>query len=155
MRSIFYVFSLVANIFMLGNSTEVNVGPSYATHLTNLDLEESCNLLKLQEDCNANSECSWCVSGAVKSSCHSLENASRLPPSIFICNGLKNEDVSIESMDFYDDLFGSNDVTIEYKPVEQNLGLEWHPRWVDFLHFIETFNKKYLDSELEQRFTKN
>lgn len=151
MRSIFYVFSLIANIFTLGNSAEiVNTEPSYATHLTNLDLEESCNLLKLQEDCNANSECSWCVSGAVKSSCHSHENASRLPPSIFVCDGLKIEDVSI---DFYDDLFGSNGLAVEYNEPVEKVGVEWHPRWVDFLHFIETFNKKYLDNELETRFT--
>jgi hypothetical protein len=149
MRGIFYVFSLVANIFILGNSTELNVEPSYATHLTSLDLEEICNS-KLQEDCNADSECRWCVSGAVKSSCHSLENALRLPSSIFVCDGLKSENVS---MKFYDDFFGSNGVAVEYNLIEENIRLELHPRWVDFLHFIEMFNKKYLDSELEQRFT--
>lgn len=149
MRSIFYVFSLVANIFMLGNSSKLV--SSYDTRLTNLDLEETCNLLKLQEDCNVNSECSWCVSGAIKSSCHSLENASRLPPSIFVCYGLMCQDVSTI---FYNELFGSNSVTVEYtEHVEENVGLEWHPRWVDFLQFIETFNKKYNDNELEHKFT--
>jgi len=150
MRSIFYVFSLLANVFALGNSTELS--PSYTTHLTNLDLEESCNLLNSHEDCNTNPECSWCSSGAVKSSCHSLENASRLPASIFKCDNLKVEDLS--ETDFYDDLFGSNGVSLSEAVVsEENLGVEWHPRWVDFLHFIEVFNKKYNDNELEHRFT--
>lgn len=161
MRSVFYVFSLVANILILGNSAElVGNEPSYATHLTNLDLEESCNLLKSKEDCNANTECSWCLSGAVKSSCHSTENASRLPPSIFVCDGLKTEELSISNVDddliyfdtpvnFYDDLFGSNGVEVS----EEKMALEWHPKWVDFLHYIESFNKKYNDNELEGRFT--
>lgn len=149
MRSIFYVFSLVANILMLGNSAELlGSESSYTTHLTNLDLEESCNLLKLKEDCNGNTECSWCLSGAVKSSCHSLENASRLPPSIFVCDGLKKDEINV-SADFYDDLFGSNVVEEVFE--EKNV-LQWHPKWVDFLHFIETFNKKYNDNELEGRF---
>lgn len=166
MRSVFYVFSLLANILMLGNSVEfVENKPSYTTHLTNLDLEESCNLLKSKEDCNANSECSWCLSGAVKSSCHCTEYASRLPPSIFICDGLKTEELSITNVDegalyfeppvnFYDDLFVPDEVDTEVQNVyEEKMGLEWHPRWVDFLKFIETFNKKYNDNELERRFT--
>lgn len=153
MRSIFYVFSLVANILMLGNSVELaNAVPSYSTYLTNLDLEENCNLLKVQEHCNANSECSWCVSGAVKSSCHSLENASRLPSSIFSCDTLKVDELNSES-NFYDDLFGSDSVDVLYEESNESVGLKWHPKWVDFLHFIETFNKKYNDNELEHRFT--
>ena len=137
MRSIFLIFSLVLNTLAFTNA-EVS---TYETHLTNLDLEETCNLLKSEDDCLTNDNCSWCSSGAVKSSCHSTENASKLPPSIFNCNELKLEEV--ESETFYDDYLDSR----------TSVGLEWHPRWVDFLKFIETFNKKYSDNELERRFT--
>lgn len=152
MRSVFYVFSLFVNILMVGNSAElVDSEPSYSTHLTNLDLEESCNLLKSNQECNGNSECSWCLSGAVKSSCHSIENASRLPPSIFVCDSLKREEMSTTSEnenEFYDDLFDSNDfIDVEYEE------LKWHPKWADFLHYIESFNKKYNTDDLERRFT--
>jgi len=161
MRSIFYVFSLISNIFVFGKSTEFVDNTSYTTHLTNLDLEEQCNVFKSHEECNTNIQCSWCLSGAVKSSCHSLENASKLPPSIFVCDGLKTEDGNVDGMEFYDDYLNFNSVEVLNDNVDDlhmidneknTIELQWHPRWVDFLHFIETFNKKYNDNELETRF---
>lgn len=108
---------------------------SYDTHLTNLDIEETCNIFKTENDCHTSLECSWCSSGAVKSQCHSLENASKLPVSIFSCNGVVGNELE-DDVGFFDDY----------------LTLQWHPKWVDFLNFIETFDKKYNENDLETRF---
>jgi len=144
MRGILYLFSLVANVFVIGSNAESvyeTVYPndlSYETHLTDLDLEETCNVLKNEHECYSNNKCSWCISGAVKSQCHSLENAERLPQSIFHCNGLSSySDVG----SFIDDYISDNFVS-----------LEWHPRWVDFLDFIKCFNKEYNVNDIESRF---
>jgi len=32
--------------------------------------------------------CSWCTSFAVKAACNSIEDAEKLPPTIFVCNNL-------------------------------------------------------------------
>lgn len=112
-----------------------------------LDVEETCNSLVTELDCHTDLNCSWCMSGAVKSQCHSLENASKLPSSIFLCEGGRDEfgnryqnylnELNNEGDGFYDDY----------------LSLQWHPRWVDFLNFIESFNKKYNENEIEIRFS--
>ena len=121
---------------------------TYETHLSsNMDVEESCNQLLTHDECHTNTKCSWCSSGAVKSVCHSLENAENLPSSIFLCDGLDRLDMldtlSVDEFDEYDEIISEQDY---------NLSLSWHPRWVDFLNFIETFNKKYNETEIELRF---
>lgn len=148
MRSIIFLFSLLSNIFIVCNSdATLSNNLSYETHLTNLDVEEACNVLS-ENDCHSNDECSWCSSGAVKSQCHSLENASRLPSSIFLCSELNQEKKDVVEADFYDDLFGGVDAIEGVKYVE----FDWHPRWVDFVEFIQSFNKKYNTNEIEKRF---
>lgn len=135
--TISYLFSLCINALSNTGSFSVNSNEitSYDTHLTNLDIEETCNLFKTEEFCHTNSDCSWCSSGAVKSQCHSLENANKLPATIFSCNK-GNELNMIHETAFFDDY----------------LSLQWHPKWVDFLNFIETFNKKYNENDIETKF---
>ena len=43
-------------------------------------------------ECDANDACSWCKSAAVKSSCHTLEDAKKLPPGVFICDKVGADD---------------------------------------------------------------
>jgi hypothetical protein len=38
-----------------------------------------------QDACNAVAECRWCICHALPSSCHTLEQAKKLPPSVFDC----------------------------------------------------------------------
>ena len=49
-------------------------------------LEGKCEAYSSQSACDAVADCSWCESAAVPSSCHSLEDAKTLPPSIFGCD---------------------------------------------------------------------
>jgi len=51
------------------------------------DDEETCNA-HAESDCHADTKCSWCLSAAVKASCHSVENAKKLPAAIFSCDNL-------------------------------------------------------------------
>ena len=55
------------------------------------DVEDTCNALSSDSACEANSECSWCTSGAVSDACHSKENAAALPAAVFACSGLGAE----------------------------------------------------------------
>ena len=53
------------------------------------DDEDFCNALTSDSACNAYStKCSWCLSAAVKPSCHSIENAKALPSAVFQCSNL-------------------------------------------------------------------
>lgn len=45
-----------------------------------------CTALTSQSSCDAIDACSWCKSAAVKSSCHTIDDAKALPPSIFACD---------------------------------------------------------------------
>jgi hypothetical protein len=62
------------------------------------DVEDDCFGLTSSTACQASPLCSWCVSSAVKSACHSTENAAALPASIFACSAGLEEG-------FYDDYF--------------------------------------------------
>ena len=56
-----------------------------ALALVTADKEAVCS--KLSSDaCYSEDGCSWCTAGAVPSSCHSSENAARLPPAVFQCS---------------------------------------------------------------------
>jgi hypothetical protein len=46
-----------------------------------------------QNSCDSVADCTWCKSAAVKSSCNSIEDAKSLPPSIFSCDKLQEEEV--------------------------------------------------------------
>lgn len=127
------------------------------------DVELSCSSLQTFDECVSNEECSWCITGAVKSSCHSIENANKLPSSIFNCNKLnidgrkiQTESVNIdtEMMKFYDDVFYNVDFeeNNDNKDNKNEEDIEEHARWNDFLKYIETFDKQYLPSELTFRF---
>lgn len=48
------------------------------------DIEATCNSKKGTE-CSNDIGCSWCTAGAVPSSCHSIENAHKLPAGVFDC----------------------------------------------------------------------
>jgi len=110
------------------------------------DTEQSCSFLKTQEDCDLNKECSWCLSGAVKSSCHSIENANRLPSSIFNCNKLNIDEIDTNNL--YDDILD----ILNYEEIGLDADVLYHPLWNDFLIYTETFNKQYLPSEITSRF---
>jgi len=59
--------------------------------------ETNCHTdIKDEATCNAASECVWCSSGAIPSSCYSKDQASRLPPGVFVCGQslVDNSDVS-------------------------------------------------------------
>jgi len=130
-----YLFSLCINAFVSSTSNIDGFVSNEVDLTTSFDIEETCNVFKTQNECHTNSNCSWCISGAVKSQCHSLENANKLPSSIFSCNRVIGNDVG-DDVGFFDDY----------------LSVQWHPRWVDFLNYIETFNKKYNENDLETRF---
>lgn len=46
------------------------------------DIERTC-IAKEQTECSNDIGCSWCEAGAVPSTCHSLDNAHRLPATVF------------------------------------------------------------------------
>lgn len=50
------------------------------------DDEATCNAHADDKSCNADGPCSWCVSSAVKSACHSTVNAKTLPSAVFDCS---------------------------------------------------------------------
>jgi len=52
------------------------------------DDEDTCHALGGADACNANKKCSWCISAAVASACHSVENAKRLPSAVFQCSNI-------------------------------------------------------------------
>jgi len=51
----------------------------------------ACSAFTSQSTCDANADCTWCRSAAVKSSCQTLEDAQKLPPSIFACDAKNDE----------------------------------------------------------------
>jgi hypothetical protein len=55
------------------------------------DTEEDCNKLSADDSCHSDKKCSWCKSAAVKSSCHSIENAKALPAAVFQCDNLSTD----------------------------------------------------------------
>jgi len=56
--------------------------------------DSSCDSYSSQNSCDAVADCTWCKSAAVKSSCNSIEAAKSLPPSIFACDKLQDEEES-------------------------------------------------------------
>jgi len=46
----------------------------------------TCGALSSSGDCNADESCTWCVAGAVPSSCYPTSMASRLPEGVFQCS---------------------------------------------------------------------
>ena len=43
---------------------------------------------KDQKHCDADAKCSWCDAGAVPPQCHTIDDAKKLPPTIFYCDKL-------------------------------------------------------------------
>jgi len=59
-------------------------------------LQDTCEYSSADE-CNANaSECSWCISAAVKPACRTIDMAKKLPASIFQCSNLSEEEEIVE-----------------------------------------------------------
>jgi len=61
---------------------------TYATRSSTFLLassDASCRTDASPETCNANPECTWCVSYAIPSGCYSLDQAKQLPPGVFQC----------------------------------------------------------------------
>jgi len=56
------------------------------------DDEAVCNVLGDEDSCNAKAPCSWCKAAAVKSACHSITNAKKLPPAVFGCSKIDAEE---------------------------------------------------------------
>lgn len=50
--------------------------------------DDACKLLSDEKGCDANTDCTWCISHAVKSACFNKTMADFLPPSIFACDSL-------------------------------------------------------------------
>lgn len=48
--------------------------------------ESDCNALTDPSSCKGLSGCSWCISGAVSSTCHTTANAAKLPVGVFTCS---------------------------------------------------------------------
>merc|ERR1719411_144592 len=42
-----------------------------------------------QSQCDADSSCTWCKSGAVASACYNKDDARSLPPAVFVCDGIQ------------------------------------------------------------------
>jgi len=73
------------------------------------DDEETCSTFKTSDTCHSNPVCSWCDAAAVKSACHSIENAKRLPSAVFSCSPLEaepEEDPEDDEEDTPNTLFG-------------------------------------------------
>lgn len=51
-----------------------------------------CNSIKTPTQCNAMSNCTWCLCKALPSSCFSLAQAKKLPPGVFKCNKTTTQD---------------------------------------------------------------
>ena len=58
------------------------------------EVTATCQDNKDQKSCDAVADCTWCTSGAVKPQCNSIEDAKQLPPSIFACDKLQEEQSS-------------------------------------------------------------
>ena len=56
-------------------------------------LVNGCEANTAQNTCDANADCTWCKSAAVKSACYSLADAATLPASIFACDAKTEEEV--------------------------------------------------------------
>jgi len=53
----------------------------------------NCDTITAQNSCDAVDGCTWCKSAAVKSSCKTIDEAKALPPSIFACDKLQDEEL--------------------------------------------------------------
>ena len=63
--------------------------------------DDSCTGVASQDSCDKISGCTWCVSAAVKSACYSKEDAAKLPPSIFGCDNLAEEEPEAHGISFH------------------------------------------------------
>jgi len=73
-----------------------------------------CDSFADADSCDAVSDCTWCKSAAVKSSCKSIDDAKSLPASIFSCDKLQEED----GLEFMKGLYG-DDLRSAFKYREQ------------------------------------
>lgn len=55
------------------------------------DDEKICGPLD-ESNCKEDKRCSWCEAGAVPPACHSVENARGLPPAVFECTNIGQEE---------------------------------------------------------------
>ena len=53
--------------------------------------QETCEALGDADSCDANDQCSWCKSAAVKSACKDLDTAKSLPSAVFQCDKLEED----------------------------------------------------------------
>jgi cathepsin L len=95
------------------------------------DDNDVCDAYKANEaDCVANVKCTWCVSSGiipnVKPDCVLKTDAVWIPKQVFKCKSTS-------------------------APVLE-MSLVGHPRWFEFLNFIERFDKRYADGEYFKRF---
>lgn len=67
-------------------------GNRHLEEITEAHEEDTCNVLADEGSCNAKDFCSWCKAAAVKSACHSIDNARKLPPAVFGCSKLEAEE---------------------------------------------------------------
>ena len=56
-----------------------------------------------QDECDLDAACTWCVSAAVRSKCFSVEDAAKLPSSIFSCDAKVEEEPVIASAPVQDE----------------------------------------------------
>lgn len=95
------------------------------------DNDDICDAYKTNEvECNANAQCTWCVSAGlipnVKPDCVLRTDAVWIPKQIFRCKTTRSNVLE--------------------------MSLLGHPRWFEFLNYIERFDKRYTSGEYFKRF---
>lgn len=53
--------------------------------------QAACDTYKAKNVCDADSDCSWCISAAVPSRCNTMADAKKLPPAVFHCDLTKED----------------------------------------------------------------
>ena len=132
---VFSLMAFVANVFAEGFLR--------GTKMTNIESEfNQCDLHDLYpEDCRANPACTWCFSSGVidvEPTCMSVLETPWVPRQLFSCEPKTFPPVVEETLD------------VAANVVEH--ALIAHPNWIDFLNFIERFNKRYDDRDFVHRF---
>ena len=137
-KVLFSLFAFAASVFSVNAD-----GHLRGTKMVKLDSDYAhCDLHDLTEaDCRANPVCTWCVSAGVidiQPTCMSVLESPWVPRQIFACEQKTFPPVVEDSLD------------VAINEVEH--ALITHPHWLDFLNFIERFNKRYDDKDFVSRF---
>jgi len=53
---------------------------------------DHCEPVKSSGECDAISDCTWCKNSAVPPECWLVEDAKKLPPGVYVCDKLEEEE---------------------------------------------------------------